>query len=79
MRLVVATVTTNASSLMFRLDQMQYKDKVLTHAEANMGNTSSITHHICIDTDSAISITDSAYVRKYIPPVTVHPSSTIRS
>jgi hypothetical protein len=57
---------------------MQYKDKVPTYAEAKMGNTSGITHHICIDTGSAISIIDSAYVRKYLPHVTIHPSSTIR-
>jgi hypothetical protein len=43
-----------------------------------MGNTSGITHHICIDTGSAISSIVSAYVRKYLPHVTIHPSSTIR-
>lgn len=59
-------------------DQMQYKYKVPTYAEAKMGQASGMTHHICIDTGSAISIIDASYVKKYLPHAIIHPSSTIR-
>jgi hypothetical protein len=56
----------------------QYRDKVPTYAEAKIDQPNGINHHICIDTGSAISIIDSAYVKRYLPNTTIHPSSTIR-
>jgi hypothetical protein len=57
--------------------QHRHSDKVPTFAMAKTGTKGGAAHEVCIDTESAISLIDSQYLRKHFPGIIVNTASTI--
>ncbi|MBC9706352.1 MAG: hypothetical protein H9W81_15545 [Enterococcus sp.] len=56
----------------------RYIDKLPTYAQARFDTLTGTLHDVCLDTGSAISVIDSAYVNKFLPHLQVQPANTIR-